>query len=151
MRAPIVVVATDGSAEAVAGMAGLRTVLPHAARWEIVTAVPHPPDPSTGATGFASPIGTPEEAGRTARADLVEGDAAVAATARSLGPVPTGSTVAHGDLATAVADRARELAAHVIVVVGTSASRLDAVLASSSADDIVALAPCPVLVLPVRA
>jgi nucleotide-binding universal stress UspA family protein len=131
-------------------MATLRTVLPSAARWEIVTAVPHPPDPASGATGFASSIGSPEEAGRTARADLIEGDAAIAATARSLGPVPTGSTVAHGDLATAVADRARELAAHVIVVVAAPSSRLDGVLARPTVDDIVAVAPCPVLVLPVR-
>jgi nucleotide-binding universal stress UspA family protein len=147
--APIVVVATDGSDEAVAALGRLRRVLPRAARWEIVTTVPHPPDPVSGETGFASPIMTPDEAGDRARADLVAGDAALAATARALGAVPTRSTVAHGDLATAVAEHARSVAAHVVVVAAPGTSAIDELLGRSDADEVLAAAPCPVLILPV--
>lgn len=84
-------------------------------RWAVLAVVGEHPRLTTGATGFAGPVLTPEEMDELAAADRVAGDAAAAATARAIGDQPITQVVDRGDVVEAVQRFRSEHPADVIV------------------------------------
>ncbi len=64
--------------------------------WSILAVIAEHPQFTTGATGFAGPVLTPEQMESLAMADLMAGDAAAAATAQAFGPRPVIQSVRRG-------------------------------------------------------
>ncbi len=83
--------------------------------WAVLAVVAEHPRLTTGETGFAGPVLTPQEMDELAMADRVAGDAAAAATARAIGDQPITQVVDRGDVVEAVQRFRSEHPADVIV------------------------------------
>jgi nucleotide-binding universal stress UspA family protein len=147
---PVVLVATDGTETAIAAAARAREVFPEETRWDVVCVVPEPLDPAGGQTGFAAPVMTPDEVYRHNDQELIAAHAALAATARAIGPIPIHESVRRGDTAEGIIEQAGAISAAAIVV-GTDTAGRSRHLASTTVDRLLRDAPCPVLVVPSRA
>ena len=84
--------------------------------WSILAVIAEHPQFTTGATGFAGPVLTPEQMESLATADLMAGDAAAAATAQAFGPRPVIQSVRRGQPAQAVARYLAENPTDLVVV-----------------------------------
>ncbi|WP_395152623.1 universal stress protein [Ilumatobacter sp.] len=84
--------------------------------WSILAIVAEHPQFTTGATGFAGPVLTPQEIESLAMTDLMAGDAAAAATARAFGPRPVVQSVRRGQPARAVGRYLDENPTDLVVV-----------------------------------
>lgn len=113
-------------------------LLPGDVEWTVLVAIPEHPRHTTGATGFAGPVLTPEEMEQQAAADRVTGDGTAAAVAREIGDRPVEQLVRRGD----PVDLVRLLAGSADVVVPAGAD-----LAKRLASELEA----PVLVVPATA
>ena len=106
----------DGANASRTGMATAQAVLGSDIRWTIVCVIPEHPRLTSGATGFAGPVLSPDDMDTMATAGVIAGDAAAAATASGLGDRPVTQAVVRGDLGTAVAAYLHEHPADVVVV-----------------------------------
>lgn len=77
-------------------------VLGEDVRWSIVSVIADHPWLTTGATGFAAPVLSPEQMDVLATEDLIAGDAAAAATAGGFGDRAVTQAVVRGELVSAV-------------------------------------------------
>lgn len=143
-----ILMATDGSDASLDATEAARRVLPAASHWELVTVIPHRINPFDDATGFAGPVLDEDDAREIDTENLVEADAVVARTARSLGPVPVEAQVLRGDPGPVLRDHARLVGADVIVVGAHDRSLFSRAMQRSVTDHLVRHAPCPVLVVP---
>lgn len=84
--------------------------------WSILAVVAEHPQFTTGATGFAGPVLTPEQMESLAMADVMAGDAAAAATAQPFGSRPVAQSVARGRPAQAVGRYLAENPTDLVVV-----------------------------------
>lgn len=84
--------------------------------WSILAVIAEHPQFTTGATGFAGPVLTPEQMESLAMADLMAGEAAAAATAQAFGPRPVAQSVARGQPAQAVGRYLAENPTDLVVV-----------------------------------
>ncbi len=91
--------------------------------WSILAVVAEHPQFTSGATGFASPVLSPQEMDSLAMADIAAGDAAVAATARAFGSRPVKHLVARGRPVDAVARHVADHPADLVVVDSPSLAR----------------------------
>lgn len=84
--------------------------------WTVLATAAEHPALTSGATGFAGPVLSPEEMDEMARADRVEADGATAATATGFGARPVHHEVARGDAAHAVVQHLEARAYEITVV-----------------------------------
>ena len=84
--------------------------------WSILAVIAEHPQFTTGATGFAGPVLTPEQMESLATADLMAGDAAAAATAHAFGPRPVIQSVRRGQPAQEVGRYLAENPTDLVVV-----------------------------------
>lgn len=143
-----VLMATDGSDASLDAIQAARRVLPAGSRWRLVTVIPHRIDPNADATGFAAPVLDDDDVREIDHENLVEADAIVARTARSLGSVPVDAQVLRGDPGPTLCEHAGLVDADLIVVGAHDRGFLSRALQRSVADHVVRHAPCPVLVIP---
>lgn len=142
----VVMIVTDGTDVGDEAIAKIGRIIPAAARWEVATIIDDAPDLRSGATGFASPVLSPEEVEEIEAAQQIEGDAATAAAARALGPIPVHSTVVRGSV--------DDLAAHAddvgadVIVVAADAELMDRVLTTSLAGDLLGRTDKPIMIFP---
>ncbi|MGD9998445.1 MAG: universal stress protein [Ilumatobacteraceae bacterium] len=147
---PVVVVATDGSETSTGAAAFAHDVLPDGADIHLVTVVPPRLDPMETSTGFAGSLLSDEEADRDFAGGVVEGDAALASTARALGPQPYDQQVLIADRPEdAICEAALALDADLIVV-GSHGAGLSTLALGSVSKHVVEHAPCRVLIVPVE-
>ena len=144
----VVMIVTDGSEASEPAIGRIPTIIPAARRWEVATVVDDAPDMQSGATGFASPVLSPDEVDEIAAAQRMEGDAAVASAARALGPVPVRHTVVRGTIDDLVA-HADQVGADVIVIASDPAM-FHGALSTSLAGDLLDHTDIPVLIIPGR-
>lgn len=84
--------------------------------WSVVCVIAEHPRLTSGATGFAGPVLSPDDMESMATADMIAGDAAAAATARGFGDQPVTQSVVRGDLAGAVVRYLDDHPADLVVV-----------------------------------
>lgn len=84
--------------------------------WSILAVIAEHPQFTTGATGFAGEVLTPQQMESLATADLMAGDAAAAATAQAFGPRPVIQSVRRGQPAQVVARYLAENPTDLVVV-----------------------------------
>lgn len=84
--------------------------------WSILAVIAEHPQFTTGATGFAGPVLTPQQMESLATADLMAGDAAAAATAQAIGPRPVKQLVRRGQPALSVGRYLDENPTDLVVV-----------------------------------
>lgn len=105
--------------------------------WTILAIAAEHPSLTSGATGFAGPVLSPDEMDEMARADRVEADAATAATATGFGARPVHHEVARGDAVDAVVHRLEDRSHEITVVSSPDLAR-----------DLLAAGVTPILVVP---
>lgn len=148
-----VMIATDGSDEAIEAAGRALALIPPDAVVELVTVTDERHDPEDDAGGFEGPVITDAEADAEFAQATAAGRAAIAATERSLGGrsvtervIPSGAGVA-ATLAD-LADRERP----DLLVVGSAQARwFDRLLHGSVDTQLIHRASCPVLVMNHRA
>ena len=106
----------DGKSPAPGSAATAHRLLGPDVRWSIVAVVPDHPSVTSGATGFAAPVLSPDEMDSVAAQDLIAGDAAAAETAGGFGNQPVTQTVVRGAAAVAVTRHVEHHPADLIVV-----------------------------------
>lgn len=72
-------------------------LVPGEVGWTVLVTIPDHPRDTTGATGFAGPVLTPDEMDERATAEVVAGDALAASAARAIGDRPITQRVVRGD------------------------------------------------------
>ncbi len=127
----------DGVHQARAAAAAADSLFASEIHWSILAVVAEHPQFTSGATGFASPILSPQEMESLAMADVAAGDAAVAATARAFGGRPVRHFVERGRPVDAVARHVGAYPADLVVVDSPTLAR-----------DLVGEGIVPVLVMP---
>lgn len=140
----LVMVATDGSVEALAAAATAAELLPSAASFRVVTVVEEPLQPGGDATGFAAPVLDADEFQELIAERRVEADAINAATARMIGDRPIIQRVLHGRAIDELSDEATSCGADLIVVGAHSG------IGSSVASGLLREGVVPVLICPGR-
>lgn len=144
-----IIVATDGSSEALAAAQGAAKLFGPDAQIVLVAVVAEKESPDLGAGGFEGPLMTEEEAEAEwverrddAREDLSE-------AARAIGEeVESRLIPSADDPGRALVQFAIDAHADVIVVGATSKGRIRRVFTHSVSNHLVHHAPCPVLVVP---
>ena len=145
-----VLIATDGSPAALTAAASAGELLGPGTEWIVVSVVRPQEEPMADATGFAGPVLTPEQIEHEHTADVVAAHAALAATARELGPVPATQVVVTGvDTADTIVRAAHEHDVDLVVVGHSTDEGLTGLLRREIAPQLVTAAGRPVLVIPV--
>ena len=111
-----IAIVTDGSPDSDVATRVARRIVGPDPHWIVATIVPPHPKYTSGATGFAGPVLTPDEMDEQATADLVRGDAMVASTARAFGADPVEHVVVHGHDEGAIDDLCRDRGVDLVVV-----------------------------------
>lgn len=144
-----IIVATDGSAEALAAAHGAVALFGPDAQIVLAAAVAEKEAPDLGAGGFAGPMMTEEQAEEAWEERRDEARDDLASTARSIGDdVETRIIASAEDPGRAIVQFAIDAHADVIVVGATSKGRIRRVFTHSVSEHLVRHAPCPVLVVP---
>jgi len=144
-----VVIATDGSDEAIGGAARSLALIPPDADIRLVTVIDERHDPSEDAGGFEGPLLTEEEADADYAAERAAAAEAIERTERRLGGrvvteqiLPTSAPVAR-----ALAELAEAEGIDLLVVGGDRVGWLERLLHGAVDEQLVRRAPCPVLVM----
>jgi nucleotide-binding universal stress UspA family protein len=145
-----VLVATDGSEASLEAAREAARLFGDGADLVLVTVVDAIEDPMADAGGFEGPVIDQNEAERHHREEVVAAEAALAATARAIGPEPLPQEIVeHGN--ESVGERICRLAEESgadIVVMGSHGHRaIVEVLLGSVSTYVVHHSPCPVLVV----
>lgn len=140
--------ATDGTSDSLRAATEVRWLLPEHTEWTLLTVVEPVHDPNEDATGFAGPLLTPEEAEQEHAESVVTGFAALARTARALGPFPVHQDEREGDPGHEICRRAEEIGADVIVIGHGRHGAVTHLGLGSVAEHVIAHAPCAVMVVP---
>lgn len=127
----------DGATPAPEAAAVANTILGPHVTWTIVVVMPEDPHLTSGATGFAAPVMSPDEMESQAAADLVTGDGTAATTARGFGDRPVTQTVVRGEPVGAIQRFLDDAPTELVVVASPD-------LAEGLADSEIA----PILVVP---
>ena len=144
-----VLVATDGSADAIEAARVALALLRDGAEIVLVTVVQDYENPLEYAGGFEGPLMTPEEAEADYQRQLTNGQAALETTQKALGReveirlIPTDSNPGH-----AIIDIANELHPDLIVIGCHRRGFFSRLLAGSVSDYVHHHATCPLLVVP---
>ncbi|HEY7438018.1 MAG TPA: universal stress protein [Acidimicrobiia bacterium] len=144
-----VLIATDGSDSSLNAAAHARSILGDA-EWTLVCVIPPMESPEADAGGIEGPVLDPQEVVDMHRSGVVEADAALAATARALGPTPVEQRVEEGSAGTTICSLASKLDADVVVVGSHGKSALTETLLGSVGTYVVHHCEQPVLVVPPR-
>lgn len=143
-------VATDGSEASYEAAREAARLFPTAADIVLVAVIDATEDPMMDAGGFEGPLMDEDEAEERHRQSVVAAEAALAATARAVGPQPLKQEIVERD-GESVGARICRLAAERnadVVVVGSHGHRaLTDVLLGSVSSYVVHHSPCPVLVI----
>lgn len=127
----------DGVVPAPEAAAGASRLFDDDVAWTVLAITAEHPALTSGATGFAGPVLSPEEMDEMARADRIEADGANAATAAGFGARPVHQEVARGEAANAVANQ-----------LGTRPYEITVVTSPDLATELLEAGVTPVLVVP---
>ncbi|MEI7869789.1 MAG: universal stress protein [Candidatus Methylumidiphilus sp.] len=146
-----IMVATDGSVDAIEAARVALTLLRDDAEIVLITVVQDYENPLEMAGGFEGPLLTPEEAEAAYQHQLAEGGSALERTKAALGRdveirlIPTDSDPSH-----AIIDMANELHPELIVLGSGNKGFFWRLFAGSVSDYVLHHSPCPLLVVPHR-
>lgn len=150
-----VLVATDGSDDAIDGAREALSLLREGAKVVLAMVVPELVDPMETAGGFAGPLMTPEEATETFQDGIQSGEEALQASLKALADATAGmhDTVrtrlitSEFDAGTTLVDEAEKLDADLVVIGSSGKGFFHRLLSGSVSEHIIRNAPCPVLVI----
>ena len=146
-----VMVATDGSDDAITAARVALDLLRDGVEIVLITVVQDYENPMALAGGFEGPLMTPEEAQAVYQRQLSEGQSALEKTQATLGKdaeirlIPTDSNPGH-----AIVEMANELQPDLIVLGNGNKGFFWRLLAGSVSDYVLHHTPCPLLVVPHR-
>ena len=146
-----VMVATDGSDDAITAARVALELLRDGVEIVLITVVQDYENPLALAGGFEGPLMTPEEAQAAYQRQLSEGQSALEKTRATLGKdaeirlIPTDSNPGH-----AIVEMANELHPDLIVLGSGNKGFFWRLLAGSVSDYVLHHTPCPLLVVPHR-
>jgi nucleotide-binding universal stress UspA family protein len=146
-----VMVATDGSDDAITAARVALELLRDGVEIVLITVVQDYENPLALAGGFEGPLMTPEEAQAAYQRQLSEGQSALEKTQATLGKdaeirlIPTDSNPGH-----AIVEMANELHPDLIVLGSGNKGFFWRLLAGSVSDYVLHHTPCPLLVVPHR-
>ena len=146
-----VMVATDGSTDAIEAARVALALLRDGAEIVLVTVVQDYENPLEMAGGFEGPLITPEQAEAEYQRQLADGKSALENTKLALGKevevrlIPTDSNPGH-----AIVDAANELHPDLIVLGSGNKGFFWRLVAGSVSDYVLHHSPCPLLVVPHR-
>lgn len=147
-----IIVATDGSSEALAAAHGAAKLFGPDAQIVVAAVVAEQESPELGAGGFEGPLMTEEEAEAEWKDRRDDAKQELSVTARAIGEaVETRLIPSAEDPGRALVQFAIDADADVIVVGATSKGRIRRVFTHSVSNYLVHHAPCPVLVVPLPA
>jgi nucleotide-binding universal stress UspA family protein len=143
-----VLIATDGSDDALAAARRAVEVLASDARIYLICVAEPPAIVSAGMeSGFAGGIATPEEVDAAWAGTIEEATAALERTASAAGSATVETSVERGAPGPVLCERAEALSADVVVVGSRGLGAIRRVLLGSVSTYVVNNAPCPVLVV----
>jgi nucleotide-binding universal stress UspA family protein len=146
--APLILIGTDGSDDAVAAARQAVAVLAADSTIHLVCVADTPSVVGAGMeSGFAGGIATPQEVDLAWAGALGDADAALERTADALGDRAVEVSVEQGDPGVVLCARAQDLGADVVVVGSRGRGALKRALLGSVSSYVVHNAPCAVLVL----
>lgn len=144
-----VVIATDGSDEAVRGAAGAFRFIPEGSEVRLVTVIAARYDPAADQGGFEGPIMSEEEADAEYAHDRAAGRAAIERTEREIADRTVTEVIlsAEGSVVDALSRYATAEGIDLIVVGASGAGWFQRLLYGSTDEQLVRHAPVPVLVM----
>ena len=146
-----ILVATDGSADAIAAARVALDLLTEEVEIVLVTVVQDYENPLEMSGGFEGPLVTPEEAEEEYQSQMTEGQRALEHTMTALGRnvevhlIPTDANPGH-----AIIDLANELHPDLMVLGNSAKGLFWRVFAGSVSDYVLHHTPCPLLFVPHR-
>lgn len=144
-----VIIATDGTDGALEAAREAVALLRPGSTVSLVAVVPVRVDPMEDAGGFEGPIMTDEEADSQWKEGVAAGEAALADTARAIGPeVETLLVPSDEPPGKALVRLAEEQKPDVLIIGSERPGFFQRLFGHSVTDEVVHHAPCPVLVVP---